>query len=441
MKARRGRWRWIAPAVGPALGVVALWGLAEAVHHAGPADRSTVAGLIELIRGGGRADRRDAAMMLGQVIGPGADPAARALVVALRDRDAEARARAARSLGALAAANPGVTGAAGALATALRDPDPLVRASAAIGLRAIGRDTPPAFDATLDGLRGSDPVVVSASATALAAWPVRDAADLRRLLGLLDDPAPAVRRAAREALTRPGLAIPAATALPVLSLAAREGMPPVREVVATVLGRSLAGVPAARDALMALLRADPDPAVRALAAASLGAFSEDGPARVALLAATDDPDLRARATASASLAIGRKSARFEALADLRSALLGDPARSGVAAEVESDPARAWPRLVAALSDPSPRVRAAAARALGEAFPPPTDLRPTVDALAIGLSDPDPLVRRASASTLARLGPAASPAAAPLRRALRDTDRRVSAQALVALQALGQPARR
>ena len=424
--------------------VVATAGVALWLRGAGRAEGETVAGLVRRLKEGAATGRSEAATALGQVVGPGAADAARGLVAALDDGDAEVRARACRALGSLLTANRLNTlddEATRVLTAALGDPGPAVRASAAVALRGLGRDPPRSLDGLLDGLRGDDLALRIAAESALADRPIRDADDLRRLLDLLDDEDEALRRSARSSLTRPRRDLSPGMALPVLGATIRSGTPSAREVATTVLGRSLARSPAARDLLMATLARDIDPPVRTAAAAALGAFSEDRLARVALRSATDDPDLRVRATASASLSAGRRSARSEAIAGLKAALVGDAARSDLIAAIESDPARASARLAEALRDPSPTVRAASALALGEVAPESSDPRPAIDALSRALADRDPSVRRAAASALSRFGAAASGATDALRRALRDDDRGVSAAALVALQGLDRPVQR
>ncbi|HWE34928.1 MAG TPA: hypothetical protein VG406_00030, partial [Isosphaeraceae bacterium] len=74
-------------ALGAAAGV-AIW-----VGGSGQPEGETVAGLVERLRGGAATARREAATALGQVEGPGVSSAARGLVAALDDRDAEVRAR------------------------------------------------------------------------------------------------------------------------------------------------------------------------------------------------------------------------------------------------------------------------------------------------------------------------------------------------------------
>ncbi len=402
-------------------------------------DTTTVAGLIRQLEDDLSNRRREAATALGQVVGPGAEGAAKGLIARLRDVDAQVRARSARSLGSLLALNSAVTvfdDAATALSTALSDPEPAVRASAAVGLRSIGREAEGMFEAAVEGLQGDDGSLQIESAAVLSTLAIRKPDDLRKTLALLEDPAPVVHRAARQALIRRGLSLAPEVALGVLAIALRSGPPAVREVAATMLGRAVVRVSATRDLLMTALN-DRDASVRLAAAAAMGAFAEDTLARLALRLATDDPDLRVRATASASLAVGRRASKAEALADLKIALRHDPARTGLVEAVESDPDRASPRLIDALTDRDADLRAAAARCLGELPRRGAQTKPIVDALILALSDRDPYVRRASAAALARYGPAAALAAESLKRATRDADRAVSGQAFLTLQGLDE----
>ena len=59
----------------------------------------TVAGIARRLERGAATSRREAATALGQVAGPGAADAARALLAGLDDADAEVRARACRASG------------------------------------------------------------------------------------------------------------------------------------------------------------------------------------------------------------------------------------------------------------------------------------------------------------------------------------------------------
>ena len=410
------------------LGAIALcaWGI-------GRDDRTTVAGLIRRLKDGAKGNRRDAATALGHLTGPGAGVGAQALIEALRDADAEVRARSARSLGTLLANNPAssnLDASSRILGQALLDSRPAVRASAAVGLRSLGREMAGMFEAAIEGLRGDDPTLRSESEAVLSALAIWEPGDLRRMLALLDDPDAAVREAARKALTRRELSLNAVTALDVLASTLKAGSDGAREVAATMLGR----VPTGRDLLVIAVR-DAAPRVRLAASAAMGSFSEDPIARFALRLATDDPDLGVRATASASLALGRHATKAEALADLRIALKNDDARADLADEIETNPDRATPRLIVALRDDNPRVRAAAARCLGEVARRSENMESFIVALTLALSDRDPFVRRASAASLGRHGPDAGLATEALKQAISDADRGVSGQAFLTLRGL------
>jgi len=266
--------------------VAAVGAMAWVVGPSGPGhegEGETVAGLVGRLRGGATPGRREAATALGRVVGPGARSAASALVAALGDRDAEVRARSARSLGTLPALNPGtplVDLAATALSACLGgDRDPDVRDSAVAGLRALGREGAGPLAAILDGLRDRDPGLRAGAVAAISALPVRDEPILRRLLSLLDDPARDVREAARTALDRAGSGLAPEAALPALGSALGSGTPGTRAIAAALLGRSAGGSRAARDLLLGVLAKDRDPDVRDAAAAGLARVSADPTSR------------------------------------------------------------------------------------------------------------------------------------------------------------------
>jgi HEAT repeat protein len=360
--------RIVASVVSAALAGVLVW----AVVAGRGEDGESVAGLIVRLRDGQGAGRREAASTLGQIVGPGSVAAARALVATLGDPDPELRAQSARSLGTLLRLNPQVTApvsdlAASALRTTLRDRESRVRAAAASGLESLGLDPRRKPEATTDAIRGEES---------------------SRLLARLDGPDLRLREMALSELARSGPDLPTEAVLPPLAAILRTGSPAARADAATILGRLAGKSSAARD----LIRA---------AASSLGVPPGRAEALVELKAALD-AEVSPRPS-PAVLAFGPRTTRAEAIAALRARAFSSsgPRPSGLLADLESDPARAVPSLIAALRDPRPRVRAAAARALGE-FAPPSDARPSVDALSLALSDPEPSVRRASASALAAL---------------------------------------
>jgi hypothetical protein len=103
----------------------------------------------------------------------------------------------------------------------------------------------------------------------------------------------------------------------------------------------------------------------------------------------------------------------------------------------SDATSASPELIAALSDPTPVVRSAAAAALAQIGP--HNNQAAVPALAKALSDPAPEVRDLAAIALGSIGSRASPAVPELARALNDPVDYVRAPAADALGSIGPKA--
>jgi HEAT repeat protein len=123
------------------------------------------------------------------------------------------------------------------------------------------------------------------------------------------------------------------------------------------------------------------------------------------------------------------------LADLRSP---DPAVADQAVRqfvMMGEPA--VPALIAAVKDPEPRVRTAAASALWGLGP---KARTAVTALAETLADADDGVRLAAVMALEAVGPDAAPAVPALARAVRDRNGNVRLWAAKALGRIGPPAR-
>ncbi len=94
------------------------------------------------------------------------------------------------------------------------------------------------------------------------------------------------------------------------------------------------------------------------------------------------------------------------------------------------PAAYWTQ---ALRNPSPRLRALAARALGE-----TRDAAAVPALLEALRDPDDEVRLGAVQALGRIGRTAAPAVPVLREALRDPRPEIRAAAARSLDAIAAP---
>jgi len=202
---------------------------------------------------------------------------------------------------------------------------------------------------------------------------------------------------------------------------------------------------------------DDDPAVRRLAAHSMGDFEAE-PAETALLEAIGDRDASVRVEALESLGrLGGPDAleaaqralsdpdsavRLTALAVVTDAgalpgrsLLADDdptVRSQAAALLLGDDEEAEPTLIRAVRDPSPTVRASALRGIAAAG------RRGARSLALeALTDPDAGVRAEAARAVAAVVPEA--AVTSLLVALADDDHRVRAAAVDGLAEVGAPA--
>ncbi|MDH7569021.1 MAG: HEAT repeat domain-containing protein [Armatimonadota bacterium] len=351
------------------------------------------------------------------------------------------------------------------LAIALQSPDPAVRAAAA---RAIGRLTDPAGIPALEGaLEDPDSGVRLAAVGALAAIPgteavealgralrarhalVRDCAaralarrSLPTLRAALDDPNPKARAAAVHGV---GYYARDRRSIPVLEQLLSDADPDVRRMAVRALGWVGA---VHREALRSLAQAlaHPDAEVRAGAAQALGRIG-DPAACEPLLALLKDPARRVvlealRALGSEDVDLpGRRvgAGDWRAVPALAECLRGDDveirlaALGALASIFARDPRARSDVLVAdligALEDPDPRVRAAAAAALGE-----SGAQTGVTALAKALRDAAWQVRAAAASALGSLG--GEEAMAALRRARKEEqDPAVARQADMALQNL------
>ncbi len=323
----------------------------------------------------------------------------------------------------------------------------------------------------------------------LAAWALGNAGSAAAMSGLgklLPDGRPGVSASACAALGAIGRSAHGAGAVKMLAgmLAAE----PVQLRMRAAINLGAAGSAAAVPALAKALQDDPEPQVRASAAAALGRIKA-GESVATLMRALRDPDWRVRRQAAAALAdIGapaipslvsalaapEESVQAMAVDALRG--IGAPAFEALAAALASDNPRtrgnaaaalvppaggqaALPALARLVSDRDAYVRARAAQALGgfKGSEVATALRqamqdenPDVRAAAAGacariansgsadlllaaLRDEAALVRENSATALGRIG---QPAAIdPLIAALKDSDPKVRASAAAALGAL------
>jgi HEAT repeat protein len=225
------------------------------------------------------------------------------------------------------------------------------------------------------------------------------------LIAMLRDEQVQVYVAASFALERIG-----EVALPELSRALREKDTTTRVEVARIVSRL---GPRALDAVPALVHAleSGDPLVREAMAAALGGVVDDA-------ANALEPELAAAVVAGLVGSLDHRSL------DSRETYACAAAATTLG-KLGAHAAPAVPALVAQLADEDPRVRTAAAWALGGGYLEPTQTRwmapretragignasgPTVSALTIALDDVDPSVRWSAAQALGGLGAAAAPA--------------------------------
>ena len=154
--------------------------------------------------------------------------------------------------------------------------------------------------------------------------------------------------------------------------------------------------------------------------------------------AADAPDVREQMTGKAAGIVYRGFPLSSYLARLHSASPEErPIVIGAIGSFGFDAASASPELIAALSDPSAKVRAAAAAALAQVGPHSTPA--TIPALAKALSDAEPEVRDLAATALGAMGSKAAPAVPELINALSDPVDYVRAPAADALGAIGPKA--
>jgi HEAT repeat protein len=199
----------------------------------------------------------------------------------------------------------------------------------------------------------------------------------------------------------------------------------LRCALLALLGSALCAFswPGRSQRLLAELHAAEEPRERADLVRLLGTTGDAG-VREALLEAARDREPSVRAEAARALAELARALRAVPSAS------GEPAASEEERETRGDATRET--LAALLSDSAPRVRAAAAEALGQVAARGAD--EDLDLLLRSLSDEDPKVRAASARAFAALR--ATRAVAALGRSLSDPSLEVASAAAAALAAEG-----
>ena len=392
-------------------------------------------------------------------LGHSHDPAAlNAVAALLNDPDASVRARAVASLAA-----PGQPLALSPLARAAADPDVAVRMSAISGLRQVlqQRSTwrtellPGAFDmgaamadaqrALLHAAADAQELVRTEAAGALGTFTASETAEALVNLALADE-SQSVRETATGALAQ--APIPHVGRL--LAAALEDAGEQRRARAVAVL--AVSGGPGTGRFIIEALH-DPSASVRAAALAALARSQASAPAE-SLIAELRNPDARIRATVAARLGRERSPECVEALAHA----LGDPEEEVRVNAINAlgNTGRLARRhegaMTARITDPSPRVREAAAaalRTLREAWaegpeamqifrqgPLSPEAAANLVEAAVG-GDMSPFLRAieeaaAAQSLVAYLAGAGRGRLNPLLLALRHADERDQAKALPAL---------
>jgi HEAT repeat protein/ATP/ADP translocase len=311
-----------------------------------------------------------------------------------------------------------------ALQAALEAPEPAVRRMAVSLLARI--DAPAASAALLDALDDVDPGVRTAALDGLASVE-SDVAIPARIVARLGDADPGVRAAAVRALGLLDLADLPAT----LESLGRDPSPTVRAAIAVALdGRSATATP------VSTLLTDPSPDVRHAtieAVAAVGGLRQGGTIADALVHALDDPSPRVRRTAAGLLAsrdtetdgvvalLTTGSHRAQEAALLALVGHGPAVRGQVAGWAEIQIARAADRRIARV-----------ALEHGGRVPPAPDT--ALGFLAVVLGRHERRLADMALGALAVLG--ADEARGVIRRCIRSGDPETRAQALEALDSIG-----
>ncbi|HEY7509281.1 MAG TPA: HEAT repeat domain-containing protein [Vicinamibacteria bacterium] len=350
----------------------------------------------------------------------GGDPALLALRAALRDTSADVRTTAVRGLGSRRD-----TPSFDAMLQLTRDREEPVRV-AALQTIALFRDRAPAVRAAAVAmLADPSPTVRREGASVLGGLGPAPADPA--LLALLRDPEAGVRQAAAYSLGRSFVEADRAVAERALSAALEDRSPLVRE--AAVFALAAVKGPLAERRLREALR-DPSAAVRHTATERLGTL-RSAAAVPSLIDMLKDPDVSVRQAAATALGrIGDPRATDPLLVALKDE---NPFVRG-AAEDALERVRSAPSasLTAKLKDPSPRVRAEAARKIGESG----GASGVADLLA-ALADDDYAVRQAATESLQKLRDDAS--FGRVVAALSHRDFRVRQGAAAALGVASRPA--
>ncbi len=333
---------------------------------------------------------------------------------ACSDGDPEVRLAAVRALGQSPVDGP----AAGALRARLADPDPDVRSAAIDGL--AGTSCTPGRDA---GWRPASPTDRATSSP--------DGSPPAAILSLRDDPAPGVRAAVARALDRLGDTRDAdAIASELLASPPIEARIAGLGLVACLSDRSSMSTQAVfREALVAALD-DPAPLVR-LAAVDAAVVAAPMVRQALLLPRLGDADRAVRERASVAI---RPLADAQLLAARLRDPIGESERGAILAALEECAPEVRPILLGWAEDETERAAVLQAAASALAAGDPRDASAAVSYLCDLTSAAVATAVGHVLSVLAALG--RRDAVELISRGLRSSDRRVRAQALEALDAIG-----
>jgi HEAT repeat protein/S1-C subfamily serine protease len=416
--------------------------VARALEKIGPPDPADIGALVAALEEGPRGAKLYCVRTLVRM-GVAGRKGLSALVARCRDEDLEVRLAALQALPRVGDA--GDAGVVGALLGALRDPQSQVRRSAASGLLQLGKPVrQQAFAPLLAALPDTDPAAAREVERALAALGPPGEEDVAVLAAALKSPAPRLRLFAARSLHSLGVSAKAATAE--LIKAVGDADAGVRLAAVQTLGQFGAD---ARPAVPALVRAlkDQDSKVRGAAAAALGGAGREPGVYPALLRALADQDADARSSVQAALEQLGGPARADA--ESIGSCLGDdnPLVRAFAADalarLGADAKTHVPELRGLLKDKSLHARLAAVRALGAVGPSAREAAPGLLLLMeekITPSAGEPAqgtFHKAVLAALEKIGMEDAGAALPvLRKALKDADPEVRAQAASTVGALG-----
>ena len=374
-----------------------LAAVAIALGLALPAGAAEISGLTARLAAANPAVRAEAAWSLGDV-GHEARDAVPALVEASTDPAVEVRVAAVSAMERIAAfANLAVP----ALIAALNDSQPEVRYAAAGALGQFSLKAGDIVPALIAALRDSEPSVVAAAATGLSRM---GAGAVRPLVAALGDGSASVRAAAAGALG--AIRVRARRALPALIDATIDRDPKVREAAVRAIGLVASAEETTR-------RHD-----------STTEFARSGEFPRAGWAARRMARVSSARREMAALALGPL---LESLEDREEGVRYAAARAFAGIGIAANAAAT--EVAALVGDPSPRVRRAAARALGRIAAP----RQAVAPLAGLLADEEMTVRWTAARALAAFGAEAQTA---LAEALTDDNAAIRAAAAVGLGEIG-----